>query len=140
MITEFRGSTRWLSNFEECEVWHEGLRYGSSEAAYQAAKLDKNRRDPFTRMSPREAKKAGRLAVLPLDWDRRRLRVMAEVLVDKFTRNGHLREKLLATGDVLLVEGNTWGDTYWGVCEGRGENYLGRLLMVIRDQLRGASP
>lgn len=34
-----------------------------------------------------------------------------------------------------LIEGNYWHDTYWGVCEGVGENHLGKLLMEIRNEL-----
>jgi predicted NAD-dependent protein-ADP-ribosyltransferase YbiA (DUF1768 family) len=34
-----------------------------------------------------------------------------------------------------LIEENTWGDTFWGICKGQGENHLGRLLMQIRDEL-----
>lgn len=29
-----------------------------------------------------------------------------------------------------------WIDTYWGICNGRGENKLGKILMEIRDVLR----
>lgn len=48
----------------------------------------------------------------------------------------YLREKLLATGDAELVEGNTWGDRFWGVCNGVGQNWLGRLLMQVRDEIK----
>ena len=47
-----------------------------------------------------------------------------------------LREKLLATGNEELIEGNWWGDTYWGVCKGKGENNLGKSLMKIRTELQ----
>lgn len=47
-----------------------------------------------------------------------------------------LGEKLLATGVVNIEEGNSWGDTFWGVCEGHGENHLGKLIMEQRDALR----
>ena len=60
---------------------------------------------------------------------------MRDLLVQKFG-SGQLREKLLATGDAELVEENTWGDTFWGVCNGRRENMLGTLLMDIRALLR----
>jgi predicted NAD-dependent protein-ADP-ribosyltransferase YbiA (DUF1768 family) len=42
---------------------------------------------------------------------------------------------LKATGDEELVEGNWWNDTFWGVCNGVGENNLGKLLMKIRAEL-----
>ena len=47
-----------------------------------------------------------------------------------------LKEMLLATGDEELVEGNYWRDTIWGVCDGVGENHLGKMLMEIREDLR----
>ena len=48
------------------------------------------------------------------------------------------RQRLLDTGDRELIEGNTWGDRFWGVCRGEGENKLGRILMRVRDELRAA--
>ena len=44
-----------------------------------------------------------------------------------------LRSQLLATEDAYLEETNHWGDTYWGVCKGVGENMLGKILMMARD-------
>lgn len=43
---------------------------------------------------------------------------------------------LLGTGDAVLIEGNTWGDTFWGVCGTKGANVLGKLLMKYREKLR----
>lgn len=51
-------------------------------------------------------------------------------------KNSELGNKLEATGDSLLVEGNWWHDTFWGVCNGFGENNLGKLLMKIREELK----
>lgn len=47
-----------------------------------------------------------------------------------------LRSQLLSTGTAELVEGNWWNDRYWGVCNGRGENHLGKILMRIREELK----
>lgn len=47
-----------------------------------------------------------------------------------------LSEMLEATGDAELIEGNHWGDTFWGVCNGVGQNNLGKLLMAIRSENR----
>ena len=60
---------------------------------------------------------------------------MRSILEAKFAVP-ELRDALLATGDAELVEGNTWGDVYWGVCGGRGRNQLGRTLMRVRDDIR----
>jgi N-glycosidase YbiA len=61
--------------------------------------------------------------------------VMRGLLRQKFS-SGELYEKLLATGDALLVEGNSWGDRYWGQVQGTGENHLGKLLMQVRKELK----
>lgn len=59
---------------------------------------------------------------------------MEDLLRQKFSKTP-LRRLLLATGEAELIEGNTWGDTYWGVCHGVGQNHLGCLLMKIRGEL-----
>jgi hypothetical protein len=81
------------------------------------------------------AKKLGRKCTIREDWDYIKLGIMDQILRAKFEQNPNLMAKLKATAPKELVEGNTWGDTYWGVCRGRGENHLGRLLMKIRDDL-----
>ena len=65
------------------------------------------------------------------DWERIKLHVMGDVLMAKFS-DPELRGKLLATDQSPLYEGNNWGDRYWGVVNGEGENHLGRLLMAVR--------
>lgn len=44
--------------------------------------------------------------------------------------------QLLATGNEELIEGNKHGDHFWGVCNGHGENMLGKLLMQLRAELQ----
>ena len=61
---------------------------------------------------------------------------MLRFLRDKFKPGSELAGKLLNTGDAELVEGNHWGDRYWGVCDGEGQNKLGKLLMQVRGELR----
>ena len=140
-IDRFQGPMRWLSNFEPCEVHFEGGVYPSSEHAYQAAKfLDPEKRKQIAALpTPAAAKKAGAIRNNPEirpDWFMVALRVMEAVVLDKFSRNPGLRQKLLDTGDEELIEGNTWGDTFWGVCKGVGSNHLGRILMNVRASLR----
>lgn len=137
-IKGFQGEYRWLSNFYECPVEYDGRKYKSSEAAYQAQKTwDDEQRDLFTEMSPQEAKKVGKNGVeLREDWNEMKIWVMREVLLAKFRQNEHLKEKLLATGEKYLEETNWWGDTFWGVCRGKGQNELGSVLMMVRDEIR----
>ena len=136
VIDQFRGKFHWLSNFYNCPVPFEGLTFSNSEAAFQAAKtLDMEEREKFVGLSPLIAKRKGRRVKLRSDWEAVKIEVMRQVLKCKFTQNPELGEKLIATGDAELIEGNNWRDFYWGVCNGKGQNHLGKLLMEVRAEL-----
>lgn len=139
-IHSFRGEYAFLSNFWRAPVLYDGMRFPSAETAFQAAKtLDPALRESFTSLSPGDAKRRGREVPLRADWEDVKLGIMADILRAKFA-DPVLRRALLATGDAKLVEGNQWGDTFWGVCRGQGANWLGTLLMDLRTRLREASP
>lgn len=138
MIGEFKGDYRWLSNFWPVTVKLDGFKYPSTEHAYQAAKtVLPEAREAFadSELTAGQAKRLGRSVQMRSDWEVVRLSVMEDLLRQKFA-HAELRQLLLATGDQLLVEGNNWNDTFWGVCRGKGENHLGKLLMKIREELR----
>ncbi len=86
--------------------------------------------------TPGEAKKYGRTVVMRSDWDEVKLEVMENIVRAKFMQLPYLREKLLLTEDIILEEGNTWGDTFWGVYDGEGTNHLGLILMKVRKELQ----
>lgn len=139
MIDCFAGRYSFLSNFFPSSITWEGLTYRSVEHAYQASKtLDlgwrKKIADEYFASS---AKKLGRQAPLRDSWEVVKVDVMDQLLRLKF-RSPRLKQLLLETGNEELAEGNYWGDTFWGVCEGVGENHLGKLLMEIREELRSA--
>lgn len=135
-IKEFQGEYRWLSNFWPVEVVFDFITYPSIEHAYQAAKTRNIvAREAFRNCTAGEAKRMGRTLNIREDWEAVKLVVMEGLLRQKFL-TPHFREKLLATGDCQIIEGNKWGDTFWGVCRGKGENHLGKLIMGIREELR----
>jgi len=137
MISSFRGKYRFLSNFYECPIEFDGMKYQNAESAFQAMKtLNKEERKPFENMKPLTAKKKGKTIPLRDGWDDMREQIMYEVCKAKFMQNQDILEKLLQTGDEELVEGNHWGDTFWGACKGEGENKLGKILMRIRKEER----
>lgn len=170
-ITAFQGEYRWLSNFWParvtlCDDIRPNLIYPTVEHAYQAAKsLDwVDRVQIQEAKSPGKAKRRGCCVKLRSDWNDVRLRVMEELLRQKFlsgTDANHLGKLLLGTGEARLIEGNTWGDRFWGAellavarhrdgagpgapgadeghdnHEWNGANHLGRLLMQVRGELR----
>lgn len=137
-INRFVGEHEFLSNFFPSTVTYEGDVYETVEHAFQAAKTLSvgERRQIRNAASPGRAKRMGRQATLREGWDSMRVDVMRELLRAKFS-DPELQGLLLDTGNRPLLEGNTWNDRFWGVClrTGRGQNWLGRLLMEVRDEL-----
>jgi len=131
MINSFSEKYRFLSNFYPC--------FDSTlEHYYQAMKTLDNtwRKRILNAPTAGIAKRLGSKAPLRKDWDTIKISVMRNLVRDKFKYNRVLRAKLLETGNEELVEGNWWGDTYWGRCEGDGNNYLGIILMALRKKYR----
>ena len=136
-ITSFRGNYSFLSNMSNATFTWDGRTYTNSEAAFQSAKSDDPAvRDTFSNMTGKAAKQAGRKVNLRNGWNNDRVAVMEEILRAKFGQNPELMQKLLATGNADLTEGNTWNDKFWGVDAntGVGQNNLGKILMKIRDE------
>lgn len=75
----------------------------------------------------------GRITVRE-DWNIVRLTLMEQFTREKFGTNHELRERLIETRGSLLIESNTWNDTFWGICNGVGENNLGKIIMKVRDE------
>lgn len=135
VIDRFVGKYAFLSNFYEVPVQYMGYEFQNNEAAFQGAKCP-SRIEEFIELPPNEAKRLGRKVELREDWESIKDSVMYEICLNKFSRHKDLRDKLLATGEAELIEGNYWHDCYWGVCEGKGLNKLGNILMKIRSELK----
>lgn len=134
VIDSFSGEWRVLSNFYYAPRDIGGLVYDTAEHWFHANKAiseQDHERIRITR-SPRDAKRLGRDIVCRADWEAVKLNVMRQGLFHKFVPGGPEAHKLLATGNAMLVEGNSWGDTFWGQVGGNGHNWLGWLLMAQR--------
>ena len=137
IIDSFAGEYRFLSNFYPSPIRVDGLLFPTVEHAFQAAKTfdrDEKRKIAEAR-SPGRAKQLGRKVKLRKDWESVKVGIMEELLERKFEAHPDLAERLLETDDTELIEGNTWNDTFWGVCGGRGKNHLGKALMRVRDRI-----
>lgn len=136
-INSFRGENSFLSNMSDSPVKLGGVEYPTVEHAFQAAKTidPAERAKILAAKTAGEAKRIGKTVTLRKNWNQMREEVMEKALRAKFEQNPELKKKLLDTGDVDLIEGNTWGDTFWGEVNGKGQNKLGKLLMKIRDEL-----
>ena len=130
----FRNEYWFLSNMYPCEIRVNGLVFTCAEACFQSFKTtDLNERKKFQEIDGFKAKKLGRSVSLRSDWNDIRIEVMSRVIHAKFKQNPDLTKKLKDTGDLLIIEDNTWKDTFWGVCNGKGYNLLGQILMSERD-------
>lgn len=131
---EFKGPTEFMSNFYPANVVFDGIEYPTVEHAYQAAKTFdmKERQKILNATGPGVAKKIGQTVTIRDDWEQVKIDIMDDLVHQKF-ENRQLRKKLLLyTGQI--VEGNFWGDVFWGVCRGKGRNELGKILMKVRDE------
>lgn len=148
-ITTFtKKETRFLSNFyphkkdggkfpHEVKVFYNGVEFDCVENAYQAAKsLDKSEQIKISKLTPYQSVEYWQdRNDYRSDWHDIKLDIMKDLVTQKFTNNPKLKQMLLATGNMKLEEGNSWGDTFWGICDGIGENNLGKTLMSVRKEL-----
>lgn len=152
VIGPFSGEFDFLSNFYPAKIVlsDDGIEYRSVEHAYQAWKFAPGSRQRLliqaSSTTPGQAKRIGAKAVLAPRAEvnpeglttKGRVKEMFYLLIQKFSHsdNPELHQKILDTGHARLVEVNSWGDTFWGVCGGVGENKLGDLLMLVREAQR----
>jgi ribA/ribD-fused uncharacterized protein len=140
MINEFKNEYAFLSNFFVRRITYQGIEFASNEHAFQAAKASTREEMIWVAEAPTpgKAKYRGRQVTLRQDWESVKIRVMYEICKLKF-EIPTLRILLDQTGDKKLVEGNYWHDQFWGNClcpqhaDIEGHNYLGRILMHIRN-------
>ena len=142
-ILMFKDKFNFLSNFYPSIIYYESYIYPTVEHAFQASKtIDKELKEIIRDMlTAGKAKKYGRYVPLRIDWEDIKLNIMEEILKIKFTLSS-FKEKLLATENIELIEGNYWNDQFWGfdLKENKGQNHLGKILMKIRDELKNGKP
>lgn len=134
IINNFRGKYSFLSNFYTTKIRYKGVEYSNTEAAFQAQKCPE-RAAEFASLTGRDAKRYGKFVPLRSDWEQVKVDIMYDIVLAKFIQNEQLKQQLLDTGECKLIESNTWGDTFWGVCNGVGDNKLGRILMTVRSYI-----
>ena len=141
-IDKFEDNFAFLSNFYECEIEYEGIKYPTNEHAFQAAKtFDIEKRKEIAKAkTPGIAKRMGRQVELRKDWEQVKDQVMLDCIRAKFS-TGIMKQKLISTAPYTLVEGNSWHDNCWGNCtcdkcrRKEGENRLGKILMKVREEI-----
>jgi ribA/ribD-fused uncharacterized protein len=130
---------RFLSNFYRAPFSYNGEIWLTSEHFYQAMKFSDDVREHVRCIpQPSQAKRWAREhkhLVMP-DWEKRQIPTMKLAVLLKFSQTERLLQRLLATGEEILIEENPY-DWWWGSGDdGQGENVMGQLLMEVRSHLR----
>ena len=131
-----------FSNFARYPITLGGEHWPTSEHYFQAQKFADAAYRQLIRgaKTPMIAARLGRdrSQKLRRDWESVRVAVMREAVRAKFAQHSDLATLLLSTGEAKLVE-RTANDDYWGDGgDGSGQNWLGRVLMEVRAELRAA--
>jgi len=131
-IFKFTDDYDFLSNSYDCALMYNGYVYNNAESAYQAQKNPSLAKD-FTNLSAREAINRGRSINIIPDWDKMKLNIMSDILKSKFN-NDVLRNKLISTGDTILINGMRHDNSYWGAIQHKklniGNNYPCNFISV----------
>ena len=153
MINEFRGKNLFLSNFypfvggqtvpvePPAPILWKGQSYLTREHLYQAAKTTNVAEVGRIRRasSPALAKLLGKRCTLRAGFAEMQLDIMEQIVAAQFVQHPYLALRLLRTEDQELLEGNRWGDTFWGVDlrtqPAQGLNHLGKIHMKVRKFL-----
>jgi predicted NAD-dependent protein-ADP-ribosyltransferase YbiA (DUF1768 family)/pSer/pThr/pTyr-binding forkhead associated (FHA) protein len=140
-IDSFTGYFEFLGNNFNTPVYYQGILYSSVTHAFHAARSsDENTRKAILNAeSLAIVSKIAKRIEDPVGWSGRRVKVMEQLIRDKFRRSKELQEKLKATQNreiVMTYEDESAGNVFWGVFHGKGQNYIGRILMRIRDDLK----
>lgn len=141
VISNFRGDHEFLSSFFRFQFMYAGRSWPTAEHAFHADKTDHP--DWKVRIqlapTPMAAKKLGRLVPIRAGWDLYgRHFSMRAIIAAKFAPGNWTAERLVATGNAVLIEGNRHHDNTWGVCvcpscaDEPKHNLLGYFLMHHR--------
>jgi ribA/ribD-fused uncharacterized protein len=135
-----------FSNLYRRSISFENREYRTAEHAYQAGKPSREAVREWILSAPSPALVAMAAHglytwdIVP-NWSQIKFERMRQVIRAKFTQHADLRELLISTGDLRLVEAgktNNAVNRLWGEVNGKGLNMLGVILMEIRSELRKA--
>lgn len=130
-----------FSNFSSFQVEWRGELWPTSEHAYQAAHFFDTAPELAQAIrETRSAHEAYKLAKAnadraPVDWHDTKEATMLDICRRKLAQHPYIRQKLLETNDVLMVEDSP-KDSFWGWGpDKKGYNALGKAWMRLRDEL-----
>ena len=140
----YHSDEKWgeFANFSIHAIYIDGKIWRTVEHFYQAQKFHNTDFEETIRLqaTPMQAKQKAHelLKEHPAEnWTYIKEKIMYKGLYAKFTQNPELGKLLISTGNKNLVERSD-NDYYWGDGKDKsGKNRLGRLLIRLRDEIKG---
>jgi len=128
-----------FTNFYQCNIRINGMVWPSSEHYFQAQKFHTDQRLVNMIRQAATAREAFDLArqydgQKRRDWDQAKTDIMRQIVWEKFSQNQVLGALLKSTGNAILEEHSPF-DSFWGIYNGVGQNWLGIILMETRSKL-----
>jgi ribA/ribD-fused uncharacterized protein len=134
-----------LDNFSSFQVDWRGRSWPTSEHAYQASHFFETTpelvEEIFNARSAHEAYKLAKANAnkAPENWNDVKVSIMEDILRCKLEQNPYVKQKLLETLDVQIIEDSP-KDSFWGWGPNRnGRNELGKIWMRLRNELTAKS-
>ena len=139
-IPYYETSNFVFSNLSPHAVEFKGVLYPTSEHAFHVAKFD----DPNIKSEIQNAKSPLEAFVVGKkykpqrreNWDQIKVDILYQILIQKVNQHKEVKDALLATGDQEIVEENPHDDFWGSGPDGKGQNYTGKILMRIREELK----
>jgi ribA/ribD-fused uncharacterized protein len=149
IIRKVREEHGWFGNMSHHPVVHEGKSFFTAEALFQSLRFsDESIKTSLAEIkNPMKAKffakaRVDQMTVKPMS--EADLENMRLVLRLKIEQHEEVRQALIDTGDILIVEDCTkrqhGSGLFWGAAQvdgaWQGQNWLGRLWMELRETLK----
>jgi len=138
-IDSFAGPFIQLSNSARTPIEIDGLRFPTVDHAYSYRRIAWEAVAADIRYIPTPAGAIERREAPPHEnWSDDKIAVMRSILAVKFAPGSTPASGLLATSAASLLNENWWGDRFWGIVDGEGQNWLGEMLEEQRASLRAS--
>ena len=130
-----------FDNFSAHAINLWGQTFPTAEHAYQWKKFEVTNPTHAERIRTASSPWAAKQITYELrdyrkDWQKVKLGIMEETLRAKVSQHQDVRDLLLKTSDKIIVE-NSPVDSFWGAgVDGKGENWIGKIFMKIREELK----
>ena len=129
----------FLNNYAPARFFIFNEWWNNVEQAYQSQKTDVKEEIDLIRNAEtaNQARELGQKVTIRSNWEYIKRDVMKQCVLQKFLQHPNLRIRLMNTGNEKIEEDSPI-DWFWGVgSDGTGQNHMGKILVEVREMLKG---